>query len=431
MATMERVYDPKRIPWASPVVRDLEKDGAALLADVTKTFPFREMAAGPSRSKTEIETVSRFIDVPEERVQAVLNLCSAAALGGCYGLYPETEGLLYKTIEANEGDELAVLKERRVQAKSKKEPDNFHVSRTRRYRKHEVHEVADMKSTHVMSQMKKTISKAATVSDADMDEGLVLYVKVYDVAKPQLSECKLLFRKQQLDQCRQELVLLGSQTLSELHQAIKCRRKEIVNHDYSVNPREFNAKTHADLLANHNKDAVLFIYDTLFASTNEAKEDYVDAIQEWAEKHIERLKCPGEEETVTRFKEGFMDDTTFDSLRLRIGYPYLYLHDSTCHHIVIVSLVRLYNKVDDWRLKAHYPAVRRHCRFARRVCQICSRRIALWLVVGHKDFPEEVSPFCDFCLYSILYNVEKRKMTNSRRFTVDVQKKGDFKLYRA
>lgn len=39
-----------------------------------------------------------------------------------------------------------------------------------------------------------------------------------------------------------------------------------------------------------------------------------------------------------------MEDTTFESLSVKVGAPYLYTHQGDCSHIIIVTDIRLINK---------------------------------------------------------------------------------------
>jgi hypothetical protein len=52
-------------------------------------------------------------------------------------------------------------------------------------------------------------------------------------------------------------------------------------------------------------------------------------------------------------------------------------------------------------------------------------------VTDHPDLPEEVNPFCDTCLYSVLYNVSRKRIGTANKLRIYVEKKGSFRVFRA
>jgi hypothetical protein len=110
-------------------------------------------------------------------------------------------------------------------------------------------------------------------------------------------------------------------------------------------------------------------------------------IQAWTRKNAAKIvrfpplgeECgdTDEQKGACRFKEALMSGATFASLTLRFGYPYVYIHDSTCHHVVLFTFARMFNKIDDVKLLRSYPIRRRYRRVPRKICQICMRQTAL------------------------------------------------------
>jgi len=60
------------------------------------------------------------------------------------------------------------------------------------------------------------------------------------------------------------------------------------------------------------------------------------AIIEWAESE-NRAELSLQ---LDHFQTAIMENTTFEQLSFRIGYPYVYRHHSTCEHLIIFTDVR-------------------------------------------------------------------------------------------
>ncbi|KAG7165822.1 snRNA-activating protein complex subunit 3-like [Homarus americanus] len=101
----------------------------------------------------------------------------------------------------------------------------------------------------------------------------------------------------------QELLLLGSQKLTELRDAIICINDLAINQELSNDPELYRV---AHIPNNHTK-------------------------------------C--------------MQETTFLDLELRLGYPYVYLHLGNCEHIITFTDVRLHHQ-DDIQGRTRYPLFR-------------------------------------------------------------------------
>lgn len=106
----------------------------------------------------------------------------------------------------------------------------------------------------------------------------------------------------------QEFYVIGSQTLAELRDKIYCHCDSGPFFDISENPHQPERKR----LPEDPNPGFFFIHDTFYNDMrNERNMDYSEVIQKWAG----RQKCVGE------LKYRNMEDTRFDELQFRLGYP--------------------------------------------------------------------------------------------------------------
>ena len=94
--------------------------------------------------------------------------------------------------------------------------------------------------------------------------------------------------------------------------------------------------------------------------------DYSEVIRKWAED-------PKRE--VGPFEVGSMEETRLDSLKLRLGYPYLYIHQGDHEHLLSFTDVRLLSPTDPQRV-TDYPLIRSLGNQAAKYCMICQSSVA-------------------------------------------------------
>lgn len=106
----------------------------------------------------------------------------------------------------------------------------------------------------------------------------------------------------------QEFYVIGSQTLAELRDKIYCPCDAGPFFDISENPHEPEEKRSPE----EANPGFFFIHDTFYNDMrNDDNMDYSEVILKWAE----RQKCVGE------LKSKSMEDTNFEQLFFRLGYP--------------------------------------------------------------------------------------------------------------
>lgn len=93
---------------------------------------------------------------------------------------------------------------------------------------------------------------------------------------------------------------------------------------------------------------------------------------------------------------GSAADTRFQDLSLRIGATYLFLHQGSCQHLMVVMDVRLLCKSDllDSR---YYPRHIFQAKIKRKQCQCCSERSANVIVWGDIHAENDPTFYCTRC----------------------------------
>ncbi|XP_042227817.1 uncharacterized protein LOC121870116 [Homarus americanus] len=199
----------------------------------------------------------------------------------------------------------------------------------------------------------------------------------------------------------QELLLLGSQKLTELRDAIICINDLAINQELSNDPELYRV---AHIPNNHTLFPSCFFYinGVFYEDTrNPNAKQYSKGIIKWASKHPDigelQTKC--------------MQETTFLDLELRLGYPYVYLHLGNCEHIITFTDVRLHHQ-DDIQGRTRYPLFRGQASKLSVKCFICSLHLANWIVREEPRLPVPNAHLCDRCLKAFCYDNRGIKINN-------------------
>lgn len=197
----------------------------------------------------------------------------------------------------------------------------------------------------------------------------------------------------------QELLLLGSQKLTELRDALICINDLGVNQDLSDDPQLFRLS----YLPNNSvmyPSGFFYINGVFYNDVRhpEAKL-YSDNIIRWSKKHPE----------VGEFKTGIMQETRLIDLELRLGFPYVYVHQGNCEHLIVFTDVRLHHQTDI-QDPLKYPLLRGQASKMSVKCYICGLNLANWIVINDKHAPIPNPHVCDRCLKSFWYDARGRKL---------------------
>nr|CAH7753656.1 unnamed protein product [Callosobruchus chinensis] len=172
-----------------------------------------------------------------------------------------------------------------------------------------------------------------------------------------------------------EIEALGANSLTELVDSIKCFSNdclflEVSDTKVDLNSEEFDAKK-------KYPSQTVFIENVFYNDYRSPNSiDLSKEVTEWAK-----------EKNIGSFVSQSMENVYLKDLKLKLGYPYVYIHQGNCEHIIAFSDAKLI------------------------VEPVYSR----WMVVKCDRFPHEKVFLCTECCDSYLY--------------LDGKKVTDFKLY--
>ncbi|XP_063044711.1 snRNA-activating protein complex subunit 3 [Engraulis encrasicolus] len=193
----------------------------------------------------------------------------------------------------------------------------------------------------------------------------------------------------------QTLQVFGSQKLTELRDALCCVTDLQVFGEFSNIPDA----TPQHISKDHFKSAFFFFEGVFYNDMRYPEcQDLSETIRDWAKTH-------GFPEYTTEK----MEDTTFNQLRMRIGYPYYYCHQGDCEHLMILTDMRLIHP-DDCRDRSRYPLLTHKHRVLTRKCCVCHLYISRWITTKDRLAPMDPCLFCDKCFRMFHYDTKGNKL---------------------
>jgi snRNA-activating protein complex subunit 3 len=156
---------------------------------------------------------------------------------------------------------------------------------------------------------------------------IVAVVRVYRPVKSTNRIPTVMFNKLRYNQ---EIYLLGSNKLSELRDFIKCPMDVMRPGDVSKDP----SKVAQGKRANEMYKGGFFYINGCFYNDTRWPEciDYSKVIREWAS---------SKKRGIGPFRVLKMEDTLIRDLDLRLGFPYVYVHQGEHEHVFSINDVRL------------------------------------------------------------------------------------------
>ncbi|XP_021365620.1 snRNA-activating protein complex subunit 3-like isoform X2 [Mizuhopecten yessoensis] len=202
----------------------------------------------------------------------------------------------------------------------------------------------------------------------------------------------------------QKFQVLGSQRLTELRDKISCVNDLTISGDFSENPDDTSGFYAKDVY----RSGFFYMEGVFYNDLREVdSRDYSSEIRKWAAEQgrgIGPMTVQG------------MDDVFFLDLKVRLGQPYLYLHQGNCEHIIIFTDIRLFHN-DDIQDRREYPRLTYKRTYKRSICRVCEIHSSRWLTYGSEHAPDDPSFFCDQCFRALHYDKDGKKL-------------GDFKAYK-
>lgn len=182
---------------------------------------------------------------------------------------------------------------------------------------------------------------------------------------------------------QQEFVVLGGQSLADLRDRIYCLSDFVAGDGEPASSSSF-----------------FYFEGVFYEDSRTCTAPLSKHVADW----INSPDHPPEGSGWGSAEVGSMQRTRFGDLSLRVGAHYLYCHQRTCEHIIVVSDIRLFNPVFDNPSKSAYPV---HCfqrRVDRRPCTVCNTFTADF--VTYDDVLADTHPahFCMHCYQPLHYN---------------------------
>jgi len=200
----------------------------------------------------------------------------------------------------------------------------------------------------------------------------------------------------------QEVWCLGNHTLADLRDYIWCAC------DLNIVGAQQVDTVHKPAVRARDKykSGLIYIDGTFYVDRRDRNNiDYSEVIRKWAED-------PKRE--VGPFEVGSMEETRLDSLKLRLGYPYLYIHQGDHEHLLSFTDVRLLSPTDPQRV-TDYPLIRSLGNQAAKYCMICQSSVAVWVTMNNIRVPEDPFFFCAYC-YKQFNFVDRKRVGSFREF---------------
>lgn len=225
----------------------------------------------------------------------------------------------------------------------------------------------------------------------------LVYCRVYEPFECQNRPFK---QKAPIVNLKSVISILGCQTLYELRQKITCQSDLSITTDTS---NKSNRLKIGALAKDVYKSGFFYIEDTFYNDTSEETNiDYSRVIIEWAATR-----------DLGSFKVSTMD-AQINSLCARFGFPWIYVHQGCCEHLIVLTDARLMTENDVLSLTA-YPRIEKIRPVVGKNCISCGIFNVHWILTEHNRIPHDISYFCNKCF--IAYNY------------VDGKKIGNFKAY--
>uniref|UniRef100_UPI00398F1055 snRNA-activating protein complex subunit 3 n=1 Tax=Pristiophorus japonicus TaxID=55135 RepID=UPI00398F1055 len=217
---------------------------------------------------------------------------------------------------------------------------------------------------------------------------VVLTVNVYS---------PVIFTKHKENKPYLTMLVLGSQKLTELRDAISCVSDLQIGGEFSNTPDLAPEHISKDLY----KSAYFFFEETFYNDLRYSEcRDLSRTIIEWAESH---------DRGYGKFHTAKMEDYTFNDMYIKVGFPYLYGHQGDCEHLIIITDIRVIHR-DDCLDKTLYPCVIKKPWLWTRKCSVCKLYIVRWVTNNDRFAPEDPCFFCDVCFRMLHYDADGNKM---------------------
>merc|ERR1719319_520980 len=206
----------------------------------------------------------------------------------------------------------------------------------------------------------------------------------------------------------QEIWLLGDNTLADLRDMIKCTTNlHIVGAKQVDTPLKRAVRA-----ADEYKSGFIYIEGCFYNDMRDPGNiDYSKVIRDWA-------KTPPR--GIGPFSTGSMG-VKLEDLDVRVGMPYVYVHQGEHEHLLSFVDIRLVGK-DDPQRPNDYPLVRSLGAQQSKYCMVCETYISDWATKNHSRVTEDPYFWCYKCfnLFNYKDNEKIGKFDAFRFFDVNI-----------
>lgn len=207
-----------------------------------------------------------------------------------------------------------------------------------------------------------------------------------------------------LPTCSREFVIRGDQPLTDIIDNIICLNDLGLRKDVSENPDQVDTINAKELYRSN----FLFITNMFYNDTRSPyATDLSEPIRAWAE-----MKGIG------KFEHRNMAEYKLKDLKIKLGYPEVYMHQGTCEHLFTFSDVRYVGSKKNLLARNLLP--KSHLI----ACLLCSHNPVGWVVTECRKIPYDPALICQNCFMSYLYK-DGKKVCHFKAFRFDLT---DFKV---
>ncbi|KAM4052315.1 snRNA-activating protein complex subunit 3 [Anomaloglossus baeobatrachus] len=207
----------------------------------------------------------------------------------------------------------------------------------------------------------------------------------------------VIFQKHKMYKPYETFMVLGSQRLTELRDAIKCVSDLQIGGEFSNNPDLAPENICKDLFK-----SAFFYFEGIFYNDMRYPEcrDISRTTIEWSESR---------DRGYGKFQAVKMEDFTFNDMNIKIGFPYMYCHQGDCEHLLVFTDIRLIHHEDCLDRRLYPLQVRKHWFWSRK-CNVCKVYVAKWVTNQDSLAPDDPCFFCDACFKMLHYDTEGNKL---------------------
>lgn len=261
-----------------------------------------------------------------------------------------------------------------------------------------------------LAKMNRTTDETAP-SETQPPDGSLMAIVVVQIWKQPTKATKVHLEKEilfRLDEC-----------LTDLRDLFKCARDYRVPMDLSEDPEGMERVFLGELF----KSGFFLIGDTFYNDMRDPNNTDLSAdIINWASREIPSIDSKGSNIRVSRgvgpFKQKKMEECKFADLNVKLGCPYLYMHQGDCEHLFTISDIRYVN--NDLKLqKTKFPYVTAASLCGKSEglkCYMCKSRPPHWYTRQNNRLPVDPFFFCQNCFHSFNYDSNKKKIGQFRAY---------------